>query len=254
MTILTENDTSFIFSAQVRLLETERDIASDWAGKHIFDNPMYKWVIGHYVEADNANSNGQFWTLDDLRMKKPTIQHSPMNLAHQPTNIIGTYANSEIIYPASGTAKPFIETLGVFWKYYFPKLLPYVEEAHGEGSLFQSMECVADSVTCVGPDSCGESFPYKGPMHESYCEHIKERASFRQLNNPTFLAGALLFPPFPNPGWKNAAITDLANNVSDEKKDAMIRSIANDMPNSDPNEWERVMWQIIDETFKGPVV
>lgn len=253
MTTLVETDKSFYLSAPARILDTERDMASEWAGAHIMTNPALKWITGKYVEADNANSNGQYWTLEDLRLKQPTITHAPMNIAHDPNYIVGTYVASELIYAAEEGQNPFIETLGAYWKYYFPDELADVEAAHKNGRLFQSMECISDSVTCVGPDSCGETFPYAGPMADAYCDHIKERASYRQLNNPHFLAGALILPPY-RPGWKGASVNELSQLdklVSDERKDRMLQSIAVEAPELSASEWEILMFTILDNAVNG---
>jgi hypothetical protein len=249
VTILTENNHSFFFSTQASLVDTDRDMASQWASAHIVSNPAIKWITGKYVEADNANSNGQYWSLEDLRLSQATILHSPMNISHRANNIVGTFVASEMMYPAQGEANPYIETLGAYWKYYFPDELQYIEDAFAEGSLYQSMECVAESVTCAGPLGCGETFAYTGPMAQNYCEHIKERSSYRQLNNPHFLAGALIYPP-DRPGWNQASVKDLSKYVSDETKDAIIRSIASECPHLSAKNWEQMMFAVVEQTFK----
>jgi hypothetical protein len=209
MTILTENENTFTLTSQAILIEDSRDVASSWASKHITSNPAFKWVLGKYVEADNANSNGQYWTLKDLQLNGPTISHTPMNIGHQAQRIVGSFVASDLIYPEFANSNPYIEALGVMWKYYFPESVRQVEAAFEQGSLFLSMECLGETVTCGGPDGCGETFPYQGPMSNSYCTHIQERASYRQLNNPIFVGGALVVPPF-SPGWKGAEVTDVA--------------------------------------------
>jgi hypothetical protein len=102
MTIVTENSKSFYLTTSVDLVEQDRDMAAHWASQHIVDNKAYRWIIGKYVEADNANSNGQYWTLDDLRMSQPTIKHAPMNMSHRANHIVGTYVASEMMYPEEG--------------------------------------------------------------------------------------------------------------------------------------------------------
>ena len=248
MTFLTENDKSFFLSAPASIVELDRDTASEWASAHIIDNPALKWIVGKYVEADNANSNGQLWTLDDLRMSQPSILHGPMNISHRANYIVGTYTAAEMMY-ATYEANPYIETLGAYWRYYFPDELKDIENAFKEGSLFQSMECVAQSVTCAGPLGCGETFDYAGPMSQAYCEHIKDRASFRQLNNPWFLAGALIFPP-DRPGWKNASVNEISKMLSDDKKHDLYVSIANETPHLSPKEWELLMFSVMEASFK----
>jgi hypothetical protein len=245
--ILTENETSFFLSTPAVIVNDEIDVASEWAGKHIVSNKAIKWILAKYVEADNANNNGQFWTLSDLQAKQTTIKHSPMNIGHRGQDIVGTWTAAEMMYPIDADSavhqNPYIETLGAFWRYYFPEMLAQVEAAYDTGSLFVSMECRGDSITCGGPNGCGETFTYKGPMDESYCEHVLNRESYRQINNPHFLAGALILPP-DRPGWSNAAVKELSALTSDSQKEEMLHSIASEVPHLDHSEWEKIMFNL----------
>lgn len=379
MTVLTEGNNSFFLSSQAILIENDRDVASDWASKHITNNKSIKWVLGKYVEANNANSNGQYWQLNDLRMSQPTIQHSPMNIGHRPHNIVGTFVASEMIYPTGaplaasfddsldfendgswldaessaekysipdgvqkaaqrglelhkkfgrgGTSvgmntarilsaggsigiekvkhisryfprhagdnlddkesngwiawllwggdagrtwstniverynkenaaysqvNPYIEALGAFWKYYFPGELSQVEAAYSSGNLFLSMECVSSSVTCAGPNGCGESFNYAGPMSDTYCEHIKERASYRQLDNPHFLAGALVLPP-DRPGWKGAEVKEISKIMNDHAEEAerAYAALSADAPHLSAEQLELAVQVLITNSKKS---
>ena len=267
MTILTENDSSFFFMAEAQVIDTDRDMASEWASKYIVDNPALKWIVGKYVEADNANSNGQYWTLQDLQLKQPTIQHSPMNVAHRANDIVGTFVGSEMIYAAQEEVNPYIETVGTIWKYYFPDVVSQVEEAFKQGELYLSMECVSDTITCVGPMGCGQTFDYSGPMSAAYCDHIKDRASYRQLNNPHFLAGALIAPP-DRPGWKSASVNEMSildkhpmkaekiysqiygAHLSERQKNQLTASLLNatmvDLAGVRTNQWQTLMDQVVD--------
>lgn len=247
MTILIENQDSFFFATPASLLDLERDVASSWASKHIVPNKAIKWILGKYVEADNANSNGQYWSLKDLQMKRPTITYSPMNIGHRPENIVGTFVASDLIYPlgedgAALQTNPYIEALGAYWKYYFPEQLVKIEEAYSTGSLFLSMECIGSSITCVnGENACGETFPYHGPMHDSYCEHILNRESSRQINDPHFLAGAIIMPP-ELPGWKGAQIKELSIlEKTVPNLDKLYAEVAAEIPDADPKAWELSM-------------
>jgi len=241
MTILTENSDSFYFTSSAELVNPDRDMASHWASGIMHPNPMFRYIIGKYVEADNANSNGQYWSLDDLRISNPSIKNSPMNMGHRQNYIVGAYIGSEMIYPKENQLNAYIETASVFWKYYFPKELGIVEKAYDMGALHQSMECISESVTCSGPMGCGSTFDYAGPMSDNYCEHIKNRSSYRQLNNPTFLAGGLILPP-DRPGWKYASIDEVA---SDEEKQRVYEEVAKDSPHLDSAKWENIMFEIL---------
>lgn len=233
-------DDSYVFTAQAHIVDTEKDTASAWATEHIQHNPSLKWIVGNYVEADNANDNGQYWTLDDLRLKGATVNHSPMNMAHDAAQIVGTYVASEMIYPSSASQPPYIETLAAMWKYYFPEQYDKIEEAFAEGTLFQSMECIADTVTCVGTEAaCNQTFAYTGPWG-GYCDHIASGESYRQLNNPTFVGGGLIIPPI-QPGWKNAEINDVSKLTENAHGEAVYSQVEQEAPELDPKTLESIM-------------
>lgn len=240
MTIISTNDNSYTFTTQAVIVDDEKDTASAWASDHIVFNPNYKWIVGNYVEADSANSNGQFWKYDDLVLKGASVNHAPMNIGHDISNIVGAYVASEMVYPASKDDAPFIETLSAFWKFYFPEEYSEVEGAFKEGTLYQSMECVADSLTCVGTDdACGETFDYAGPFGP-YCEHIRDRSAFRQFNNPNFTGGGLIIPP-DKPGWRKAEIKEVSKMISENASDVLFEQIVEDSPHLDSGQWESLM-------------
>lgn len=249
MTVLIEGDQSFYITSKASLVDESRDVASEWASKYIYENPALKWVIGNYIEADNANSNGQQFALDDIRTNKPSLNHAPLNIDHQPHNIVGTLVASDLVYAMKGEANPHLEVVSAIWKYYFPETLRKIEEAHEMGSLFYSMESIGESVTCTGDAGCGETFKYAGPMSDTYCDHIKDRASAKLINNPQFLAAALILPP-NRPGWKSAYINEMAQQVSNEEKDRVISEVATELPDATEEQWESIMWQLQMKRFE----
>ena len=140
MTVITEGANSIFLTVPAMVLDTSRDMAS-WASQYIKENANYKWILARYVEADKANSNGQYWTYEDLVLAQPSIQFSPMNVDHHAHDIVGTWVNSEMMIPTESDSitNPYIETLGTFWKYYFPELMSDVQKAYEAGQLFVSM-------------------------------------------------------------------------------------------------------------------
>jgi hypothetical protein len=243
-----EGEKSIFLGARAYLIENDRDTA--WAERKIHFNPAYKWVLGKYVEADNANNNGQLWTLPDLRASQKTITYAPMNMLHHQHKVVGAFVDTEMMYPAGDAAaagvNPYIEALGVFWKYYFPEELGLVEAAHAMGQLFFSMECVSESVTCHGETGCGQTFAYAGPKSSSYCDHINGDTAAKRLDKPHFLAGALLIPPV-KPGWSGAEIRDLSGMVKEHATQAehLYNSFKEESPHLSPQEWEYMMGQVL---------
>lgn len=221
-TIVVKGENSYFLGSRAYVLNEDREMANGtWASKHMTSNKAFKWILGRYVEADNANSNNQYWTAGDLQLKHPTVKYAPLNMLHQQKNIVGAYVASEMLYPtdekADGTPQnPYVEALAAFWSYYFPNELAAVERAHEEGSLFYSMECVGDTVT-FRDGANEETFPYRGLRDESYGAWNENAGAIRQLDNPHFLGGALIIPPV-KPGWTNAEIKDISKYVSEHQE------------------------------------
>lgn len=250
MSIMLETDSTVFFAGIASLFDDERDVASDWAGQHIKTNKYIKWVIGKYVEADKVNNNGQYWTLKDLQNKHTTVDHTPMNMGHRPHDIVGTVVASEMIYPDRSDMNPYVETVAAFWKWYRPEELKKLEEAYSTGNAWQSMEAVSDTVTCVGPEGCGETFDYAGPNSDTYCSCIQNHRGHKQLDNPHFLGSGLIIPP-DRPGWSNADINSIARHTTDEQKHEMLVAIADAAPHLSSSEWEKVMWALQFEAFSN---
>lgn len=250
MTVVIEGAKSFFLGTAASLLEDSRDTA--WAERSIDPNPAFKWILGKYVEADRANHNNQFWAFDQLLMAQPSIANSPLNILHRPRHIVGHYVDTEMMHPIGEDAgaaeeKPHIEALSCFYKYYFPEELKLVEAAHATGSLFYSMECVSESITCAGDEAgCGQEFAYMGPRHETYCEHLNMGASIKQLNKPHFLAGALIIPP-ERPGWSGAEVRDLSQLVKEHQVEAELayEGVKQALPDAETDQWEFVMSKLV---------
>ena len=260
MTTLIRGDHSYFFGAQAFVLDDEhldRDIASDWATGHVEKNPALKWILGRFVEADNPNRNKQAWALEDLRLKRPTINHAPMNMVHQARNIVGAFVATELLYPTEDVAgdviqHPHIEALGAFWRYYFPEEFSLVQKAHDEGSLFFSQECVAETTRFEDPDTGEtETFPYMGPRHESYGDWNDRAGATKWLDNPHFLGGALILPPF-RPGWANADVTTLSQYVDSHSDlaETVFTSVADQAPHLSAEQIEGITLGLIKGQIK----
>lgn len=236
---------ALIMAGPAELLDTSREYA--WADRALRVNPAFRYLLGRYVEADHANSNGQMWTLPDLQETYKTVEGSPLNMIHKARYIVGHYTDVELLYPTDEKAgaeptNPYVEALAVLYKYYFPDELAAVEAAHREGALFFSMECVGESLTCAGEGGCGKEFAYAGRNDASYCDHIND-GGVRQINRPHFLGGALIIPPV-QPGWSNAEIHSLVAKYAAEAE-AAYKQVADAAPHLDPAQWEVLMLQVM---------
>lgn len=252
--VVFEGKRSIQIGSRAYLLEEDRELA--WAENHIVRNPAYKWVLGKFVQADQANSNGHIFGLDELRDAKSSVLYAPMNMLHRGHYIVGTYAANELVYPtgtgegpasaaeAAGLAvetTPYLEALAAFWRYYFPQEFDAVEQAHKTGNLFFSMECVPETVQCA-MEGCDQTFPYKGRVHESYCDHLQAPRARRHLHKPHFTAGALIIPP-ARPGWKNADIKELTGLLKtyEEECEMALADAQQAAPELEAQSWERLM-------------
>lgn len=240
----------FYFGARAFLLEESRETASEWATQYINTHPAHSYILGKFVEANKANNNQQYFTLQGLQMGRPTIQNAPMNINHSARNIVGTFVASELIYPSTEDAQegynPFIESLGVFWKYYFPDEYRTIQSAHESASLFYSMECVPRALQTVGGQDDSIEYPYEGVSSANYPEEINKRSVAINLVDPLFVGGALIIPP-TKPGWSRAEVKSIAAFMSDrwDEAERAYHGIAEASPEQDPATWESLMQEIM---------
>ncbi len=189
-------------TARAYLIEDDGRLKA-WAEKHVRQDRDISWLLMNYCQSTEANSNGHIFSLQDLRTAKDTLLNKPLNMLHQNKYVVGSYVGAELIIPEGTTetaaAKPaFVEALAAFWKSDFPDEFQLVSKAHKEGTLFTSMECVPETLTC---SNCNQTSPFKGRQHESYCDHLRDSPiAPKVLNQPHFSAGALQISAPDHPG------------------------------------------------------
>ncbi len=165
-------------------------------------------------------------------------------MLHQNKYVVGSYVGAELIIPEGTTetaaAKPaFVEALAAFWKTDFPDEFQLVSKAHKEGTLFTSMECVPETLTC---SNCNQTSPFKGRQHESYCDHLRASPiAPKVLNQPHFSAGAIIIPPV-RPGWSGADVTEMAELVLEQEKEKVLA-----MAQSDVQSWQTMMDMVVEQ-------
>lgn len=239
MTVLINGKRSFFLGAPAAVATAE-DVT--WASKHVVKNDALLWMVGNYVQADQANQNGHYWTYPDLVMSQPSVSNIPVNMGHRQHHIVGHVVASEFIHPDD--QNPYIQTAGVVYRYYFPDEAQKIEEAFADGTLWSSMECVSKSITCLTED-CGQTFDYAGATSDSYCAHINSGQPHR-FDDPHFLASAVVLPP-SRPGWNKAdvlAVGDLIKSQSEEA-DRLYEQVANLTPHLSSREWELAMAELL---------
>lgn len=196
-------------------------------------NQSFLWIAGRYVQANQLNRNGQFWTFDDIKHGEKSIQYTPLNALHKYDRPLGVFIQTKIVQREAADDKgeplPEVQALAVMWAANFPEQAEFVRAAHKAGTLFFSMECVAESKQCL---TCERKFEWAAET-ASLCEHLGSSAiAPRRFINPTFLGGALIFPP-ESPGWLDANVTEVARRLTLE--------YAAQTDGVGPEQWEMLM-------------
>ena len=179
-------------------------------------NDSFIWIAGRYVQGNVANRNGHFWTLDDLKHGLDSIVHTPLNALHDWSRPVGTFVESKLVHrkakekEEAAETLPEIQTLAVFWAANFPELAMMVRGAHELKQLWFSMECVAEDKQCL---TCDQTFAWV-TASDALCAHLATNPKApRRLINPTFIGGALIFPP-ETPAWPDAEVTEVARELT----------------------------------------
>jgi len=250
--VVVEGQDRFFLGARATLIENDREVANEWAAKHVVSNPAYAWVLGKFVEADRANKNKQYFPLDELQMARPSITNAPMNINHNTRRVVGSFVATEMVYPTTEEAdeeplNPYIENLGVFWKFYFPEEYREVQLANAEGGLFYSMEAIPESISTIGGSDDEKLYPYEGRTSENYPDEINNReVEALVLHKPHFTAGALILPP-EKPGWSRADARQIAGLMKERMHEAELayEGIKSAFPHLDADDWEGMMAELL---------
>lgn len=208
-------------------------------------NAHFLRISGRFVGADTPNRNKAYWSSADLELGQHTVANGPLNWLHEARHVIGTIDKASF-HPAAesaadaGPVQPHIQAGAVIWKWIYPDEAYVVQAASEAGKLWYSMECISDTVQCIGDGGCGAEAAYldycKGI--NGTCEHMIQRSGVRRFNNPTFLGGAIIVPP-ARPGWADADVQVQAAAIAEQAYDQAGRP---DMP---ATEWEQLMAQVL---------
>jgi hypothetical protein len=177
----------------VGITETERE-AAGWKAEDFLVR-----LRGNLV-GEGINRNGAAWEKADLAFGLPSVPHGPLNWLHEDRKVIGCLTAAQLADEGAT-----VQADSVVWGWLWPKEAAMVEDVALQQRLFYSMECIAPTIQCVGPNGCGAEMGSLDSLNktEKACEHVRGRTSGRRFVNPIFQGAAVIVPP-KSPGWANA--------------------------------------------------
>lgn len=174
-------DRLYLVAPVVPHTPTEQEIEEYAFGKSVVDelrrgapNPHIAWFGGHYVEGDRPNRNGAMWLTEDLLIASLTPMMMPVTVMHDPRTAVGCIAHAELLLADEEKQRPRskIETALACWRHRFPEAVAEAEHNHGQGTLMQSMECLAPRYECSECRMAFVKLP-KGAEEANWCDHLK---------------------------------------------------------------------------------
>lgn len=236
---LTEVNGHTLLTAPANVFTREREKAMH-ANKH------FLWMQGRFVGAEKANRNGAFWKTEDLELGELTVRHGPLNWLHEARHVIGTIADTQLVTRQEAADRdldqPYIQAASAIWRWVYPDEAWVIEQASDANKLWYSMECISESVTCVGDGGCGATASYGDYLRVEggTCKHMAERSATRHFKNPTFLGGAVIVPPV-RPGWAeaNAQVMRQAASLAEHAFEQAGK------PDVAAAEWEQLMASVL---------
>lgn len=163
-------------------------------------NPKILWLKGQYVEADEANRNGDEWTAGELSIKSLTPVLMPVTVMHDMRSAVGTIADARLLTPeADSVPRARIDTTLAIWEHRFPEVAAEVRANAKQSTLMQSMECLSPYYDC---SVCGTMMHRTANWEKEWRAHVAEhtlkavsgdRSPARKLRNVTFTGVGLIF-------------------------------------------------------------
>jgi hypothetical protein len=249
--IIVEGPTSVTITTAASVITDDREVAWATAEHQVKTRPDMGWLLGRYLGTDVANENGHIFRFGDIELAHDRIVHTPLNLLHRSTHVIGTFVSTTFVAAAQTAVDDdtgrfetgHVEALANVWRAIFRDEWDAISKANEEGSLFYSMEAIPKTVSCP---ACQATCAYAGPASDSYCEHMAKLGGPKVLDDPLFVGGAVVIPP-AKPGWRNADLTQLAAAVGDQADQVYEQLAATDLS---PQIAEQLMVHLLAGAFR----
>lgn len=255
--MLVATERGFFAGGQAFLLGEGEHRLQAWAERFVRKDPDIKFLLGNYVEANQANLNGHTFPLAELAPAVDTVIDKPLNMLHREQHIVGTFVGAQLLTPEGVEltaedvgvvpegSNPYVEALSALWHRRFPEEYFDIRRAHAEGSLYYSMEAVPVEVSCP---TCGLRAAFDGLENEAYCDHMQGVTGPKILHEPVFAGGAIVIPP-AKPGWQRADMKTIAKYMADPDFAAQAESVyaqlSRELPHLGVQEWESMMGEIM---------
>lgn len=261
ITISTER--GFTIAARAELVEPGTTMKA-WAERHVRVDPDLRWILGNFVEANEANSNGHIFPLEDLHAAQHTIAGKPLNMLHRDHYIVGCFAGAQLVTAEGAEINegettyamaaadvgqhPYVEAVAGMWHTRFPEEFFDIKRAHSDGSLYFSMEAIPEEVSCP---KCGLKAEFAGLESDTYCDDMQGPVGPKVLHKPTFNGGAIIIPPV-KPGWKRADVRTISNYIGESEVERAYAGLIADASHLDAaHAWETLM-EIVAAQAPGP--
>lgn len=187
------------------------------------------YLVARYTHGDGPpNRNGHLFRTKDLRRQHRLVPNSPLNMMHRRRDVVGTFVRSQFVPGPSTdigdyTETSMIRTLMALWHFQFPEEANAVRSAYDRNALWVSQESVPETVTCP---VCDHTAPWAGYVNDGNCDHMNQPRAPRWMNNPEFLGGGLVIPPW-QPGWRDAYVEsfDAAGRVVPDTVEALFAAL-----------------------------
>jgi len=268
--MITGTSTGLRVTATATLLDPDA-LPNAWAERLVRKDPDLRWMLGNYVEAGRANSNGHIFRLVDLPAALKTLHMKALNMLHKDQYTVGSFAGAQLLDSLGGpltdeavaemvaaegipTADnvtdvlPYAEAVAGMWVQRFPDEYAAIKRANADGNLYFSMEAAPKDITCP---TCDLTTPWAGYESDTYCSEMQGLQP-KILNEPSFGGGAVIIPPV-KPGWGGADIKSIEAMIASHQVEAeqLYKLFAAQSPHLEPKEWEALMAQVLllDKSF-----
>lgn len=112
-------------------------------------NPHYLNLTGRFVEADNPNRNGAYWTSGDLHLGNATVAGGPLNWLHQEHQIVGSLTRSAFEVGDAEVGNHIVAD-AVLWSFLFPDHHSLAIEAAADENLYYCVDPETEMLTARG--------------------------------------------------------------------------------------------------------